>query len=52
MQMYIINLINKNEKAFKLLVEIYQAKVLNTCLGILQNAEDAEDISQEVFISI
>ncbi len=39
-----------NEKVFESLVEHYQDMVYNTCLGILQNEEDAEDISQEVFI--
>jgi len=34
------------------LVEKYQDIVYNTCLGILQHREDAEDITQEVFIKI
>lgn len=42
----------RNQLAFKLLVEQYQHRVYNTCLGLLQNIEDAEDITQEVFISI
>lgn len=41
-----------DEHAFKTLVESYQDLVYNTALGIVQNAEDAEDISQEVFIKV
>jgi len=41
-----------DEDAFKSLVEHYQDRVFNTCLGLLQHREDAEDIVQEVFIKI
>lgn len=41
-----------NEQAFEALVREFQARVYNTCLGLLQNAEDAEDVSQEVFIAV
>ncbi len=40
------------EASFKLMVEHFQKKVYHTCLGLLQNTEDAEDVTQEVFISI
>ena len=46
------NLKAGNESAFKSLVEHFQKKIYNTCLGLLQNTEDAEDITQEVFVSI
>jgi len=39
-----------NESAFKILVETNQDRVYNTALSIVQNAEDAEDVAQEVFI--
>ena len=42
----------KDEVAFKYLVEKYQRQVYNTVLSILQNAEESEDVSQEVFIEI
>jgi len=42
----------KDQPAFKKLVEEFGSKVYNTSLGILQNDEDAEDITQEVFIEI
>lgn len=41
-----------NPKAFGYLVENYQHRVFNTCLGVLRNAEDAEDIAQEVFVEV
>lgn len=41
---------NGEEAAFKWLVDANQDRVYNTALGIVQNAEDAEDVAQEVFI--
>jgi RNA polymerase sigma-70 factor (ECF subfamily) len=38
--------------AFKEFVETRQSLVYNTVLGFLQNAEDAEDVTQDVFIKI
>lgn len=43
---------NGDEPAFKYLVENYQDRVYNTIIGIVQNAEDAEDVAQEVFIQV
>ncbi len=43
---------NGNEAAFKYLVDTCQDRVYNTALGIVQNAEDAEDVAQEVFIQV
>ncbi len=37
---------------FKTLVETHQEKVRNTCFRFLKNAEDADDIAQEVFIQV
>jgi RNA polymerase sigma-70 factor (ECF subfamily) len=37
---------------FKTIVDTWQSMVYNTALGIVQNAEDAEDVSQEVFIQV
>ena len=43
---------NADETAFKYLVDNYQGRVFNTAIGIVQNAEDAEDVAQEVFIQV
>lgn len=40
------------EASFKQLVEHYQDKVMNTCLGFVPNIQDAEDICQEVFVQV
>lgn len=42
----------KDETAFKKIVDTWQDMVFNTALGIVQNAEDAEDIAQEVFVQV
>ncbi len=42
----------KSEYAFKTIVDTWQDMVYNTVIGILQNAEDAEDVSQEVFVKV
>ena len=41
-----------DEQAFKKLVDEWQDMVYNTVLGIVQNADDADDITQEVFIQV
>jgi len=43
---------NKQQSAFKQLVELYQHMVFNTALSMVQNREEAEDIAQEIFIQI
>lgn len=43
---------SKDRDAFRALVESMQDMVYNTALGILQNAQDAEDTAQEVFIKV
>ena len=40
------------ETAFQYLVDKYKDLVYNTALGVVQNAEDAEDVAQEVFIQV
>ena len=41
-----------DEAAFKQIVESWQNMVYNTALGILQNAQEAEDVAQEVFVQV
>jgi len=49
----IITGLKKNdERAFRFLVDLFSKKVYNTCLGMLQNIEDAEDVTQDVFMMI
>ena len=38
--------------AFRTLVESYQKMVVNTCLGIVHNQSDAEDLAQDVFLEV
>ena len=51
-QELIQGLIKKDQAAFKQLVEEQKGRAYNTSLGIVQNAEEAEDIIQEVFIEV
>jgi RNA polymerase sigma-70 factor (ECF subfamily) len=41
-----------DQEAFKELVNEFQEPVLRTCMGFLHNHDDAEDITQEVFIEV
>ncbi len=40
------------DKAFNILISAYSGKVFNTCINLLRNKEDAEDVTQEVFTAI
>jgi len=40
------------DKAFNYLVENYSRMIFNTCIQLLRNQEDAEDLTQEVFTTI
>ncbi len=37
---------------FKLLVETFKNRIINVCYGFVHNRDDAEDITQEVFIEV
>lgn len=41
-----------NSQAFHTLYSLYKNKVYNTALGYLQSVEDAEEITQDVFLAI
>jgi RNA polymerase sigma factor (sigma-70 family) len=43
---------NGNKATFQYLVDHYKDRVFNTSLGLLQNREDAEDTTQEVFLKV
>ncbi|MEM0999628.1 MAG: sigma-70 family RNA polymerase sigma factor [Bacteroidota bacterium] len=41
-----------DEKAYRALIDTYKDRVYNVCLGYVYNAEDAEDLAQEVFLEV
>lgn len=43
---------NQNRKAFGILIDEFQQKVFHSCLSFVPNKEDAEDITQEVFLEV
>ncbi len=45
-------LITKDEEAFRWLVNGQQERIFKVCLGFMHNKEEAEDITQEVFIEV
>lgn len=49
---FIERLRQRDEQAFRELVEMQKDRVYNTCMGFLHNHQDAEDVSQEVFIQV
>jgi RNA polymerase sigma factor (sigma-70 family) len=51
-QELIVQLQQGDESAFSRLVDEWQDMVYNTALGIVQNDEDADDVTQEVFIQV
>ena len=48
----IVQLQQGDEQAFKRLVDECQDMVYNTAVGIVQNEDDADDITQDVFIQV
>lgn len=48
----IAKIISGEEQAFRELYRVYGNKIYNTCLGMLQQTEEAEDATQEVFIEV
>jgi RNA polymerase sigma factor (sigma-70 family) len=47
----LVELLKKKDRAaFKIIVDTWQDLVYNTAIGILQNVEDAEDVTQETFM--
>ena len=51
-QEFILSLQNGDQLAFKQLVETWQNMVYNTVLSIVQDVQEAEDVSQEVFVQV
>ncbi len=51
-QELVAKLLKGDEEAFKTVVDTYKNMVYNTVLGFLQNTDDAEDVTQDVFIKV
>jgi RNA polymerase sigma-70 factor (ECF subfamily) len=49
---FISRLRQNDQNAFQILVDLFSKKVYNTSMGMLQNLEDAQDVTQEIFITI
>ena len=48
-----ITLLNSDkDKAFHMLVNAYASRIFNTCVNLVRNKEDAEDVVQEVFTAV
>jgi len=48
-----IDLTEKNkDRAFSLLVDSYSGEIYSTCINLVSNQEDAEDVAQEVFTAV
>jgi RNA polymerase sigma-70 factor (ECF subfamily) len=45
-------IVAKDATAFRILVERYQSSVLNVCYRILSDQQDAEDVTQDVFVIV
>jgi RNA polymerase sigma-70 factor (ECF subfamily) len=43
-------ILNGDRQVFRMLVEKHQSMVFRTCMGFLHNKDDADDLTQEVFI--
>ena len=50
--MFINELKNGSQRAYRTLVEEYSPAVLNTCYSFVKNKQDAEDIAQDVFLEV
>lgn len=49
----LVELAQKGDRdAFRQLVERYQRRVYSICYGMLKNADDSMDVSQEVFVKV
>lgn len=49
----IIDLLSTDkDRGFNHLVDAYAGRIFNTCINLLRNREDAEDLTQEVFTTI
>jgi RNA polymerase sigma-70 factor, ECF subfamily len=45
-------ILNGDRQIFRIFVEKYQAMVFRTCMGFVHNKDDADDLTQEIFIQV
>lgn len=50
--MLIQNILDGSQPDFERLIKIYQPNVFRTAMGLLHNKEDAEEITQDVFLKV
>jgi RNA polymerase sigma-70 factor (ECF subfamily) len=48
----IVALQKGDEKAYQDLVNVFSKPIFNTCFYILQNREEAEDVTQDIFVTV
>lgn len=46
------NILDGSQADFEQLVKMYQPNVFRTAMGLLHNKEDAEEITQDVFLKV
>lgn len=51
-QEIIQSILNGNTENFRLIAEAYQSKVFRVCMGFVHQKEEAEDLTQDILISI
>jgi RNA polymerase sigma-70 factor (ECF subfamily) len=49
---FVQRLRNGDDDAFRSLVDQYQKKIYNTCLSFVKDEDDADDLTQDVFIEV
>ncbi len=49
---FIRRLIERDENAFRFLIQKYKQSTFKICMGFLHDKDDAEDVTQEVFIEV
>jgi len=51
-QEIIQSILNGNTENFRLIAEAYQSKIFRVCMGFVHQKEEAEDLTQDILVSI
>ena len=51
-QEIIQSILNGNTEHFRLIAEAYQSKIFRVCMGFVHQKEEAEDLTQDILVSI